>query len=110
PSCLPAFENGGQGMPAATRSTPSYGWAENGGEMLASTTFQLGRFRRSVSHAWWSLSTSATCSKPARSSPSAWPPAPAHSSSEVSRRVKRSPVCGGPLPDLSVPRYDLRLL
>ncbi len=65
------------------RSTPRYGWPLNS-TTSCSRTFQAGRLWRNVWHAHESISTRATWSNPARSSPSACPPAPAQISTEVS--------------------------
>lgn len=46
-------------------------------------TFHLGRLARSVWYAATTISPHATWSNPAFSSPSAWPPAPAHNSTDV---------------------------
>ena len=81
PSCLPAFENGGQGTPPATRSMPRKALASNS-DKSPSMTFHLGRFKRNVLQAAASISTKASCSKPERSKPWACPPAPAQSSRE----------------------------
>ena len=76
PSCLPAIENGGQGTPPATRSTPEYFFPFIS-RTSPSCTSQSGRLRRSVAAACLSISTARACSKPACSSPNDCPPAPA---------------------------------
>ncbi len=82
PSCFPAIENGGQGTPPANRSTPANARPSTFATS-PSMTFHC-RLQRSVPHASASSSTTASWANPACSRPSAWPPAPAQISSEVS--------------------------
>lgn len=90
PSCLPATENGGQGTPPATRSTPSNS-APSTSWRSRSWTFQRSfsgtpprsLLARRVAQAHLSFSIAARWENPACSKPRACPPAPAQSSSEV---------------------------
>lgn len=82
PSCLPATENGGHGTPPARRSRSSEYGLMSKSRTSPSMTFHSGRLARRVAAAWWSSSTAARIAKPARSSPSACPPAPAQISTE----------------------------
>ena len=71
PNCFPAMENGGQGTPPASKSTPLYGFPL---KFLTSLqiTFHSGLFNFNTLQYSSSYSTSATCTNPANASPSAW--------------------------------------
>ncbi|CAM5727384.1 hypothetical protein STENM223S_07585 [Streptomyces tendae] len=76
------------GSPPLRRSTFITSGRSSGWNCARSmqTVSHPGRFRMSVEHASDLLSISTTGSKPAASSPRAWPPAPAQISTDVKRR------------------------
>src|SRR5690606_16120549 len=116
PSCLPAMLKGGHGTPPASRSTPRYSSGFQSSESATSPILTVSaasfssypstlmRLWRSVSAACLSSSTASTCRKPARSSPSDCPPAPAQISTTLSVSShpdggfldSGSPVCSHP--------------